>query len=60
MFTKFQSILCHTFYCFENDEIIALKIDILHVMSGEVQSTYLLKNCMTEVEFTMECMCLMR
>lgn len=28
MFTKFQSILCHTFYCFENDEIIALKIDI--------------------------------
>lgn len=28
LFTKFQSILCHTFYKFENGEIIALKIDI--------------------------------
>lgn len=28
LFTKFQSILCHTFYKFEGDEVIALKIDI--------------------------------
>lgn len=28
LFTRFQSILCHTFYQFKNGEIIALKIDI--------------------------------
>lgn len=28
LFTRFQSILCHTFYQFNNGEIVALKIDI--------------------------------
>lgn len=28
LFTRFQSILCHTFYKFMGDEVVALKIDI--------------------------------